>query len=73
MMSFHNFIDKKGNSFGSFEIFEDDPDESFYWWPCLPGSLPETLDDPAGPFTSYDAAFQNAQESAQRNSLHRSH
>ena len=82
-MSYHNFIDEEGNSFGSFEVFEDGPDipefgtepgnfdsngeptkEGFYWWPCFPGCLPDTEDDPTGPFTSYDAAFQDAQEFA---------
>ena len=38
--------------------------EGFYWWPCFPGCLPDTEDDPTGPFTSYDAAFQDAQEFA---------
>ena len=61
-MSYHNFIDEEGNSFGSFEVFEDSP--GFYWWPCFPGCLPDTEDDPTGPFTSYDAAFQDAQEFA---------
>lgn len=64
-MSYHNFIDEEGNSFGSFEVFEDGPTkEGFYWWPCFPGCLPDTEDDPTGPFTSYDAAFQDAQEFA---------
>ena len=60
-MSYHTFTDEDGNTFGSFEVFEE---QGFYWWPCFPGCLPDTDDDPIGPFTSYDAAFQDAQDFA---------
>ena len=60
-MTYHTFTDEDGNTFGSFEFFEE---KGFYWWPCFPGCLPDTDEDPTGPFTSYDAAFQDAQDFA---------
>ena len=61
-MSYHNFVDEDGNTFGSFEVFEEE--KSFYWWPCFPGCLPDTQDDPTGPFVSYKKAFEDAQDYA---------
>ena len=61
-MTYHTFTDEDGNTFGSFEIFEE---KGFYWWPCFPDCLPDTDDDPIGPFPSYDAAFQDAQDFAE--------
>lgn len=68
---FHPFHDEENLAYGSFEVFWNDGDRNFdedgqevkpgwYWWPCLPGHLPDG--DPVGPFsTSYDAR-QDADE-----------
>ena len=70
-MSYHTFTDENGLSFGSFEVFEFHPDydkdrreKGFYWWPCFPGCLPDTDDDPTGPFLTYELAYQDAQDFA---------
>ena len=72
-MSYHTFKDENGNDFGSFQVFYDikyltfwgqEVDAGFYWWPCFPGCLPDTDDDPTGPFSTYELAYQDAQEFA---------
>ena len=70
-MAYHTFTDENGLSFGSFEVFEFHPDydfvkreKGFYWWPCFPGCLPDTDDDPTGPFLTYELAYQDAQDFA---------
>lgn len=35
-------------------------DSGWYYWYCLPGCLPDS--DPVGPFDSYEAALEDAQD-----------
>jgi len=71
--SYHQFHDEVGNPYGSFEVFYDDDDQGrnfdskgspvksgWYWWPCFPGCLPDTTDDPHGPFASKEDAIDDA-------------
>jgi hypothetical protein len=52
-MSYHTF-----NGHGSFEVFQ--LENEWYWWACFPGCLPDTLDEPTGPFNTADEAIENA-------------
>lgn len=36
------------------------PQVGWYWWPCLPGCLPDTDDEPSGPFATAEGAYLDA-------------
>ena len=59
-MSYHQFIDDEtGESYGSFEVFEENAcSNKWYWWPCFPGCLPDG--EPIGPFDSEQQATTDA-------------
>jgi hypothetical protein len=72
-MSYHQFRDDSGESYGSFEVFHVSIEESkrrdsqpdlwhcesgWYWHPCFPGCLPSG--DPSGPFNNEVSAILDA-------------
>ncbi len=70
-MSYQQFLDDDGNTYGSFETFYDDDDNGrnfdasgesvkpgWYWWACFPGCLPDS--EPAGPFATKAEAISDA-------------
>ena len=59
-LTFHQFKTEEG-AYGSFEIFKKD--NSFFWWACFPGCLPDG--EPEGPFETEEDAYQDAQDYAQ--------
>lgn len=63
-MSFHQFTDADGSTYGSFELFYanfqfGNPEgKGWYWQACFPGCLPDG--DPSGPFSSEQEAIKDA-------------
>lgn len=43
---------------GQFEVFWDDAEPGWYWWPCFPGCLPDG--EQAGPFATSRLAWADA-------------
>ncbi len=54
-MSYHQFQDENGSSYGSFEVFFDN---GFHWRACFPGCLPDG--DAFGPFETEEEAINDA-------------
>ncbi len=66
-MSYQQFLDDDGNTYGSFETWEHDAENTsaandmpsgWYWWACFPGCLPDS--EPNGPFATEAEAISNA-------------
>ncbi len=53
---YHQFLDKMGERYGSFEIFRDE--NGWQWWACFPGCLPDG--EAVGPFNTAREAFYDA-------------
>lgn len=60
---YHQFRDRYGNLFGSFEVFWKEHTDSsgefgWYWQACFPGCLPDG--EPTGPFDNAVDAYNDA-------------
>jgi len=58
---YHRKSSEDGEPYGSFEVFEIEPGE-WWWWACFPGCLPDG--EATGPFPTEAAAIADAVEGA---------
>jgi len=67
-MTYYQFIDDEGQTYGSFEAFEVEAWEQhstgfepgWYWQACFPGCMPDG--EPMGPFKSEHDAIDDARQ-----------
>lgn len=62
-MTYHEFTNETGETYGSFELFREEELPAligWYWQACFPGCLPDG--DPRGPFETEQDAITDANE-----------